>query len=66
MDVLNDLSVNIQRYATAGALLYTQPAGLGWPVSVVWSSPLLISVKGSISKTKTPGLIGRNIALSLR
>ena len=64
---MHDLSVNIQRYATAGALLYTQPGGLGFPVSFVLSAPILISLKGSVTKTKgnPAGVIGRSLSLNL-
>lgn len=62
-EILQDLNVNLQRYATTGALLYTQPNSL--PVSVVMSAPILLSLKGSISKLKTPGVVGRRINLSL-
>jgi len=65
LDFLQDLSFNFQRYATAGALLYTQPDGLGLPVSFVFSAPLIIGIKGSMTKTKVPGMIGRHIQLSL-
>lgn len=65
LDFLQDLSFNIQRYATTGALLYTQSNGLGFPVSYVFSAPILISIKGSIAKTKQPGTVGRIIKLNL-
>ena len=65
LDFLQDLSFNIQRYATTGALLYTQANGLGLPVSFVFSAPILISLKGSIVKTKQPGTVGRHINLNL-
>lgn len=65
LDFLQDLSFNIQRYATTGALLYTQPNGLGLPVSFVFSAPILISLKGSIVKTKQPATVGRHLNLNL-
>ncbi|XP_046463734.1 uncharacterized protein LOC124209680 [Daphnia pulex] len=65
LEFLHDLSFNIQRYATTGALLYTQPNGLGIPVSFIFSAPILISLKGSIAKTKQAGTVGRNINLNL-
>jgi hypothetical protein len=65
LEFLHDLSFNIQRYATTGALLYTQPNGLGIPVSFIFSAPILISLKGSIAKTKQPGSVGRHINLNL-
>lgn len=65
LEFLHDLSFNIQRYATTGALLYTQPNGLGLPVSFVFSAPILISLKGSISKTKQSGTVGRHLNFNL-
>jgi hypothetical protein len=65
LEFFRDFSFNIQRYATTGALLYTQPNGLGFPVSFIFSAPILISLKGSIAKTKQPGTVGRHINLNL-
>ena len=65
LDFLQDVAFSIQRYATAGALLYTQPDGLGLPVSFVFTAPLIIGIKGSMTKTKVPGMIGRLMQMSL-
>jgi len=65
LEVLQDMTLNIQRYAITGALLYTQPNGLGMPVSHFFSAPLLISLKGAINKLKTSKGFGREININI-
>jgi hypothetical protein len=59
------VALNFQRYATTGALLYTQPNSLGLPTSFVFSAPLLISLKGAITKPKTSATFHRNVNINL-
>lgn len=59
------MTLNLQRYAVTGAILNTQPNGLGFPVSQFFSAPLLISLKGSISKIRTTKGLGRDISLNI-
>ena len=62
---MQDVKMNMQRYATTGALLYTQPNGLGLPVSHIFSAPIMISLKGTISKIRGIKGFGREFDINI-